>query len=1152
MSKIKNQDRTCYREKFHNGIVMSNVIMCFYSMSTQALDNTVHHGTIYVYNSLTDGHLAGFYASPRKRRHLRKVGLISRSGHLISENTFRLNMAKKDRRRHIKNTLAQAIVEKTLELDRHRQNVIKQKLEEIAKIELVQRVRTSETELRKRNQEMLPYLSPQSPRRPTSGPAPNKTGGSTHGKYRPISAPLNTRPASSSTKTSTNYDDYDDEGDVEYIDVNGESSSPRQNSYRDDHTLDLNQLYTLNTVALRKYAMTLARLEKGQNGTSPYTTASTVPMPPRSPRNVTSARRRKYNSGANSDRSPQRTSAAYKNHLHQADTVTIHPGQLQSMVEVSMKYHGWNLSLARDEIDPRNLVVIEQQHCGGNTLTVFKQKLHPGSEFTFVSHRHRGYPFSLTIYVDGRMDSRVSTCCEYRHARNVRLGGANGHFSIVDVKGNTPCFKCRVERGGKKKKKKRSKPEPMVEEIVVKKSVNGTIKEDKNSDTESEDTGNYEDDFENSDNEQKQNGGQNEDEDYTYINPSAKERGDDWKTEVEENNQTSDNESDGGRKTDDDDPSTQKNKDESEVTSSKSEVKVKTKKKKKKKEGKIKRKKKADSSRSDEDSSHAGKSDTTKSSSKSTDASKSSKASSKSSGSESSSSKSSSHEEEEDKYSTDEEESSDTEVNTADEVSDIETEAESPRRLIADAKEPASQRKVTFREEVSFASDVVERSESLDVNPNLLTPLSPSRRSGVQEDIYSSRENLYMPELDDVPNSSELIESNAESMEVSDKPSAVAVDIGTHEQLDKEQASSAIEEQMKPNPEPPSLQSSASLDLKKEKRVTSKPPKPRSKIKHQASIQVFVEDEESPIVSPHSDLRGEDQEQSRSEEAGLVPKEQLSDGQPQNSDGPPSPQERLQSPHGTSQSTVGTLPQTDDNSHTITSDQTPVRNEDPIDREVDREIDKLLQLCMEEAKDLVGNHNKLITEGPDNSKDYMINEADYSDEYCNRISQQDKEQRKTAKKEKSLLSPSEAPEISKQSEKPDGLLKSSLKVENSPRKHVMKTVSFDTKVDIEPNSAEPDPPGSDPSGLVTPEPVQNSADDEAPAGISTNSTVPTVVIEVDSKPISDSEESSSDSSSDSSDTESSDSEVTETNSKNTEDKRSDIIDSTMTNYSFDK
>ena len=68
---------------------------------------------------------------------------MTKTGHIVSESTFRLNMAKKEHKKHVRELLAQAIVHKTLDMERMRQVNIKKKLEEIAKIELVQRVQVS-------------------------------------------------------------------------------------------------------------------------------------------------------------------------------------------------------------------------------------------------------------------------------------------------------------------------------------------------------------------------------------------------------------------------------------------------------------------------------------------------------------------------------------------------------------------------------------------------------------------------------------------------------------------------------------------------------------------------------------------------------------------------------------------------------------------------------------------------------------------------------------------------------------------------------------------------------------------------------------------------------------------------------------------------
>ncbi len=77
------------------------------------------------------------------KRHLRKSGLVTRRGEIVTENTYRLNMARKEHQKHVRDIMAQAIVHKALDMERHRQAEIKRKLEEISKVELVRRVRVS-------------------------------------------------------------------------------------------------------------------------------------------------------------------------------------------------------------------------------------------------------------------------------------------------------------------------------------------------------------------------------------------------------------------------------------------------------------------------------------------------------------------------------------------------------------------------------------------------------------------------------------------------------------------------------------------------------------------------------------------------------------------------------------------------------------------------------------------------------------------------------------------------------------------------------------------------------------------------------------------------------------------------------------------------
>ena len=57
-----------------------------------------------------------------------------------------------------------------------------------------------------------------------------------------------------------------------------------------------------------------------------------------------------------------------------------HLDNLHTHCEITMHYFGSSLKLESERFDPREEVCVEQQHCGGNTLTVFRRKIMPGGK----------------------------------------------------------------------------------------------------------------------------------------------------------------------------------------------------------------------------------------------------------------------------------------------------------------------------------------------------------------------------------------------------------------------------------------------------------------------------------------------------------------------------------------------------------------------------------------------------------------------------------------------------------------------------------------------------------------------------------------------------------------------------------------------------
>lgn len=66
--------------------------------------------------------------------------------------------------------------------------------------------------------------------------------------------------------------------------------------------------------------------------------------------------------------------------IHRQEPALKGQEKVQSFCTISIKYQGKKLALPRDQVDPYQEVLVEQQHCGGNTLHVFKERLLPGCE----------------------------------------------------------------------------------------------------------------------------------------------------------------------------------------------------------------------------------------------------------------------------------------------------------------------------------------------------------------------------------------------------------------------------------------------------------------------------------------------------------------------------------------------------------------------------------------------------------------------------------------------------------------------------------------------------------------------------------------------------------------------------------------------------
>nr|AAI33136.1 Zgc:158613 protein [Danio rerio] len=398
--------------------------------------NHLNPSLLSAYNSLTDKHLSAYFNNARIRRHLQKVGLISRSGRIVPDKEYKHKLIRRAHQRHVRECLAQAIFHKVLDMERLHQNEIKRRLEEFARRERIHKLKADRS--KRYEDEPVLMLSPRPPTGPKTSHARHSGPEGEHSESTesPNSSRPNTAPGKMQRPVRLKP--------LNSATASVKRTSPRHRPRERDSSNDTDQpvSYTLDRDAVRHLtAMDFT------STVSPYRLPVinnyVTPVPPltkkkeRGPRANGTVRGRKLRpttapTAVTEASSLQRTSA-------------------QSKVLVSMMYFGKGVHLSHDLMDLRDEVKVFQQHCGGENLCVYKGNLTEGEVFQFVSRRHQGFPFSLTFFLNGLQVDRLSSCCEFKHRKGSRLGGRHGHFGFCGVEGASPCYKCIIAMGLDKK-----------------------------------------------------------------------------------------------------------------------------------------------------------------------------------------------------------------------------------------------------------------------------------------------------------------------------------------------------------------------------------------------------------------------------------------------------------------------------------------------------------------------------------------------------------------------------------------------------------------------------------------------------------------------------------------------------------------------------
>ncbi|XP_075924944.1 uncharacterized protein LOC116945077 isoform X1 [Petromyzon marinus] len=434
-------------------------------------------GPLAAYNSLEDKHLAAYFSSSRMRRHLRMVGLIKRSGELVSERAYKLQVARKEHQERVREVLAQAILDKALHMEHYRQAAIRRKLEEISKLKRIRRIQVGCVEYsrgavppswtargQQAERDALQILQPHPPPERRTGP---RSGGTSNGASPDSPAATSSAEAEESSRPLTAPE---------------RSSRPqRQQPLRTAVSLPCpTRLNQLEREMLQKLTGRTTFLVEPHPPPSPYVLPLIYNRVAATGSNHHHHHQQQLNSRSN-EALRSRTSAqplgtrrgrvlrisASQGHASppavgdgkvgsgsqpRLRTLVPRPPQPRggaataAAAEVSMLYLGKRGRPSRDQVLGDEVRVM-QQHCGGESLCVFHGRLRRGEAFRFRSRRLGGFPFSLSLYVDGLLVGRLSWCCEFRHWQGGRLSGRLSHFSLTGVQGAAPCYRCIIAQG---------------------------------------------------------------------------------------------------------------------------------------------------------------------------------------------------------------------------------------------------------------------------------------------------------------------------------------------------------------------------------------------------------------------------------------------------------------------------------------------------------------------------------------------------------------------------------------------------------------------------------------------------------------------------------------------------------------------------------
>lgn len=371
-------------------------------MWTIAAVNKKFNGPLGSYNGLTDVHLAHYFSRPSRRSHLKAAKLITEDGFIIPEKNVKGELYIDEKKKRVYDILARSILQNAVHKEGSWNKKLCNYLEDISKMTAVDKARNT---------------------------------------FKKKSSKVASEIFENHVSSNHSSEDGDIRSSAKWPNIHKKRHNPSYSApvacvslRKDGHHKVANLKRCLSAKEHSPYIVPL--LLSGS-----YRDYNHFPLDFENMKQKKRKRKKCFTLTGNFKTSEKKILPSNKD----ANMKVSVPQSLKfSQCKITLLYHG-HLKLSNFLLTLTENIIIKQQHCGGTPVVIYKGKIALNEMLSFLCLDHEGFFFSITVFLNGIRELKLSSCCVFRYLPGRRLGGTNGTFSIKRIEGGKPCLKCQYQ-----------------------------------------------------------------------------------------------------------------------------------------------------------------------------------------------------------------------------------------------------------------------------------------------------------------------------------------------------------------------------------------------------------------------------------------------------------------------------------------------------------------------------------------------------------------------------------------------------------------------------------------------------------------------------------------------------------------------------------